>query len=309
MKRQSVSVIVPSYNCGRFLGEAIGSILAQTVAPEQIIIVDDGSIDDTEQVVRGFDDPRILYLKQANSGVAHARNVGLNAARCDFVTFLDADDRWRPHFVERMSNFLIAVPTVAAAFANFVRFNHSTGDLLSDQFRLYPRELRNPFGHLPRGRAFTTLVACVEIPGYTQTMMFRRSLIDGVRFPPLALGDDSNFALQTFLRGDVAFTDEVLVEVRRHDSNATRDYREMVVHTLASLKLLAPHVEGTTNLAAYRDRLIRAYVSAALYQTLTGRLRSGLRDYRDGLRVPGAWLRKIKGSVRLALALPRALLS
>ncbi len=79
-----------------------------------------------------------------------------NAARYEFVTFLDADDRWRPHFIERMSNFLIAVPTVSAAFANFVRFNHSTGELLSDQFRLYPQELRNPFGHLPRDRAFTT---------------------------------------------------------------------------------------------------------------------------------------------------------
>jgi glycosyltransferase involved in cell wall biosynthesis len=308
MKQQSVSVIMPSYNCGRFIGEAIGSIRAQTVAPEQIIVVDDGSTDDTEQVVRGFDDPRILYIKQPNSGVASARNVGLNAARCDFVTFLDADDRWRPHFIERMSNFLIAVPTVSAAFANFVRFNHGSGELMSDQFRLYPRELRHPFGHIPQRRAFTTLVACGEIPGYTQTMMFRRSLIDGVRFPPLALGDDSNFALQTFLRGDVAFTDEVLAEIRRHDTNSTRDYREMVVHTLAGLKLLAPHVTGESNIAAYRDRLIRAHVNAALYQTLTGRMRSGLRDYRDGLRVPGAWFRKIKGSLRMALAIPRALL-
>ncbi len=86
-----VSVIVPSYNCGRCIAAAIDSILAQTLQPEQIVIVDDGSTDNTEQVVRQYADPRLQYIKQENSGAATARNTGLNAARGEYVTFLNAD--------------------------------------------------------------------------------------------------------------------------------------------------------------------------------------------------------------------------
>jgi glycosyltransferase involved in cell wall biosynthesis len=312
----SVSVIVPSYNCGRFIAEAIDSILGQTVAPEQIVIVDDGSTDDTEQVVRRYTDPRIEYIKQQNGGVASARNAGLNAARCELVTFLDADDRWRPTFIETMQAFLAQEPTAACVFCNFVRFRHATGEMLPDQFQYYP-ELRRPtllrhapnaFGRIPKEMAFRALVACSEIPAYTQVMMFRRALIETTRFETsLVLGEDTNFALKAFMQGGVIFTDEVLAEVRRHDTNATLDHGEMAIHKLNGLKALAPHVTRSVDLVAYHDRLIKAHIDAALYQIKRGNVRAGLRTYRDGLQIPGSRMRKLKGSVRLALALPRGL--
>jgi glycosyltransferase involved in cell wall biosynthesis len=302
----SVAVIVPTYNCGHFIGEAIESILRQSHPPEQIIVVDDGSTDDTKQVIRQFADPRIEYIKQMNAGVSSARNTGLNAVRCDLVTFLDADDRWRPKFVERMHDILVDDQSIVCAFANFVRFEHATGRVFRDQFHYYP-ELRRPepnsHAKIPKGMAFSTLVTCGEIPAFTQVMMFRRRLIDSIRFEPnLALCEDSNFALKTFMQGAVAFTDEVLADVRRHDNNATRDYREMVLHKLTALKALAPYVTGNTNLVAYRDRLVKAYIDAALYRTRSGRMNAGLHDYVSGLRVPGSPMRKLKGSVRMALA-------
>ena len=164
--RAPVSVIVPTYNHGRFLGEAIQSILAQTVEAEQIVVVDDGSTDETELVVRRFKDSRIQYIKQAHAGVAAARNAGLNAARCEFVTFLDADDRWGPEFIERLHGFLAEDPTAVCAFSNFVWFSHETGKIVRDQFPSYP-ELRRPvllkdvptaFARIPKERAFGVLV-------------------------------------------------------------------------------------------------------------------------------------------------------
>jgi glycosyltransferase involved in cell wall biosynthesis len=312
-----VSVIVPTYNHGRFIADAIDSILAQSVEPEQIIVVDDGSTDETELVVRRYKDARIEYIKQTHAGVAAARNTGLNAARREFVTFLDADDRWGPEFIERLHGFLAEDPTAACAFANFVWFNHETGKIVRDQFPSYP-ELHRPvllrgvptaFARIPKERAFNALVACDEIPSYTQVMMFRRSAIESLRFDPtLVLGDDTNFALQTFLQGGVIFTDEVLAEVRLYDTKATVD-ADTAIHKLNGLKALAPSVTRTVDLAAYRDRLVKAHIDAALYQTNTGRVRAGLRSYRDGLRVPGSALRKIKGSLRLVLALPKGLAS
>ena len=310
--RAPVSVIVPTYNQGRFIGDAIKSILAQTVEPEQIIIVDDGSTDDTELAVRRYQDPRIEYIKQSHAGVAAARNTGLNAARGEFVTFLDADDRWGPEFIERLHGLLAEDPTVVCAFSNFVWFSHETGKILRDQFPAYP-ELRRPvllkdvptaFARIPKERAFGALVACQEIPAYTQVMMFRRASIESLRFDSsLALGHDTNFALQTFLAGGVIFTDEVLAEVRLYDASTPDD----AVQKLNGLKALAPSVSRTVDIAAYRDRLIRAHIDAALYQTNAGRVRAGLRTWRNSLRVPGSQLRKIKGALRLVLAMPRAL--
>lgn len=303
-----VSVIVPSYNCGRFLAEAITSILDQNVAPEQIVIVDDGSTDDTELVVRRYQNPRIEYIKQAHAGAAAARNAGLNAARGEFVTFLNADDRWGPAFLERMHGFLADDPTVVCAFSNFVWFDSTTGKIVRDQFPSYP-ELRRPvllkgvetaFARIPRERAFSALVACNEIPAYTQVMMFRRASIESLRFDTtLAAGANTHFALQTFLQGGVIFTDEVLAEVRLADTDTQRE--------LKGLQALAPHVTRTVDIAAYRDRLVKAHIDAALYQTNAGRVREGLRSFLAGLRVEGSRLRKFKGSLRLVLALPKAL--
>jgi GT2 family glycosyltransferase len=316
--RAPVSVIVPSYNQGRFIAEAIDSILQQSVEPEQIVVVDDGSTDETESVVRRYEDSRIEYVKQAHAGAAAARNTGLNAARCEFVTFLDADDRWGPEFIERLHGFLAEDPTAACAFANFVFFKHETGKILRDQFPSYP-ELHRPallqgvqtaFARIPRERAFSALVMCNEIPAYPQVMMFRRASIESLRFDTtLALGADTHFALQTFLQGGVIFTDEVLAMVRVHDINPTSKAAETAVHQLNGLKALAPSVTRTVDQAAYRDRLVKAHIDAALDQTNSGRVRAGLRSYRDGLRVPGSPLRKIKGSMRLVLALPKGLAS
>jgi glycosyltransferase involved in cell wall biosynthesis len=314
--RAPVSVIVPSYNHGRFIAEAIDSILGQTVGLEHIVIVDDGSTDDTEQVVRRYTDARIEYIKQQHAGVASARNAGLNAARCEFVTFLDADDRWRPTFVERMHGYLAEDPTIAYAFANFVRFQHATGEVLRDQFQNYPefrrpvllRDAPNAFGRIPPDRAFSALVACGDIPSYTQVMMFRRSSIESLRFDPvLAVGADIEFVLKAALRGGVIFTDEVLAEVRCHHANSTPNAADIAIHKLESLKALSLHVTRTGDVTAYQDRLIKAHMEAALSQTSAGRVRAGLRNYREGLRVPGSRLHKIKGTMRLAIAFPKGL--
>ena len=312
----SVSVIVPSYNCGHFIAEAIDSILAQSLQTEQIIIVDDGSTDDTGQVVRRYADPRIHYIRQENAGVAAARNAGLTAARCEYIAFLNADDRWLPTFVARTHGFLAEDPALACVFANFVRFDHATGKVLSHQFQHYP-ELRRPIllrdapnahGRIPREKAFSALVACGEIPAHLQVMMFRRSVIETARFDQsLRAGDDTNFVLKTFLLGGVVFTDEVLAEVREHESTAASDSGEMAVRRLNGLKAFAPQVTRRVDIAAYQDRLVRAHIDAAVNQTKLGRVRAGLRTYRDSFGVPGSPMRKLKGSVRMAMTLPEGL--
>lgn len=96
-----ISVIVPVYNAGEYLAPCIESVLAQTFADFELILVDDASTDDSGEVCDSFNDPRIRVIhKGENGGVSAARNTGLAYARGNYVSFVDADDRIHPHFLE-----------------------------------------------------------------------------------------------------------------------------------------------------------------------------------------------------------------
>ena len=98
-----VSVIIPAYNAERFIGETIRSVLLQTYPNIEIIVVDDGSKDDTATIVGQFAerDPRIILSQQPNAGVAAARNCAIKHSRGEFVAPIDSDDLWYPHKIEK----------------------------------------------------------------------------------------------------------------------------------------------------------------------------------------------------------------
>src|SRR5262245_56795787 len=99
MTPPTVSVVIPSYNCGHLVTEAVDSALGQTTPPTEIIVIDDGSKDDTGERLSGYEG-RVRYFRQENQGVAAARNSGVQEAVSEFVAFLDADDVWHPRKLE-----------------------------------------------------------------------------------------------------------------------------------------------------------------------------------------------------------------
>lgn len=118
MTHPSVAVIVPTYNRAQMIGEAVECLLAQADGPDEIIVVDDGSTDETAAVLAGYGD-RIRVIVQANAGVAAARNTGAAAATSDWLAFLDSDDLWRPGRMTQLRADLQSVaPEVVAHVAN-----------------------------------------------------------------------------------------------------------------------------------------------------------------------------------------------
>lgn len=109
---RSVSVVIPSFNSGRFVTQAVESALAQTVTPDQIIVIDDGSSDDTRERLAQYRD-KIRYVYQDNRGVAAARNHGIECSQDEFVAFLDADDVWHPRKLELQLKALAQNPRIA----------------------------------------------------------------------------------------------------------------------------------------------------------------------------------------------------
>ena len=116
----AVSVIMPAYNVEPYIGDAIRSALAQTFTDFELIVVDDGSKDETAEVVRSLarQDARITLVQQANRGLAGARNSALRAARGDFFALLDSDDLWEPAFLAEQLAILRARPEVDIVTGN-----------------------------------------------------------------------------------------------------------------------------------------------------------------------------------------------
>lgn len=101
-----VSVIIPTYNRSGLVKEAIGSVLAQTEPDLEVIVVDDGSTDDTRAVVETIPDERVNYFRKDNGGSASARNLGLSKSKGEYVAFLDSDDLWPENYLEIMVSHL-----------------------------------------------------------------------------------------------------------------------------------------------------------------------------------------------------------
>lgn len=114
----SVSVVIAAYNQGRYLAGALRSAINQTRPPLEIIVVDDGSTDDTAAVVGSFGDA-VHYVWQENQGLAGARNTAIRAATSDYVAFLDSDDEWMPTFLERIMETAEHYPEAAAYYSGW----------------------------------------------------------------------------------------------------------------------------------------------------------------------------------------------
>jgi len=104
------SIVIPVYNKGNFVGETLKSVLEQTFTDFEIILINDGSTDNSEAVIQTFQDDRIRYFSRTNEGVAKARNFGMEKAKSDFICFLDADDFWYPNFLATMHSYTQKLP-------------------------------------------------------------------------------------------------------------------------------------------------------------------------------------------------------
>ena len=146
----SVSVIIPTYNCAHLINRAIQSILNQTYQDFEIIVVDDGSKDNTEEVVKGFKDKRIRYLRHdKNMGEGATRNTGIKASRCEYIAFQDSDDECFPEKLEKqMKVFEKQSSKVGMVYTNMYRIDkrgkkHSfkTPAIMPDDGFVYRRAL------------------------------------------------------------------------------------------------------------------------------------------------------------------------
>jgi glycosyltransferase involved in cell wall biosynthesis len=233
-----VSVIIPTYNRARLVGEAIESVLCQTALPREIIVVDDGSTDDTLERLVPYES-RVTVVKAKHGGIAHARNEGMRKATGTYVAFLDSDDRYLPHKLAVQVQILERFPDVGMVCSEFSGF----GDGMTEEFHLKSyhepafRESESYEDYFERavplrdvgiecppwsdrkmytGRIFDQYLRALFI--FTNSMMVRRSVLEGVglqdeSFP---LFEEYEFALRVAMKCSVAFIDVPTYQLRYH---------------------------------------------------------------------------------------------
>lgn len=312
-----VSVIIPTHNYGRFLGEAVDSVLCQTFHDLECIIVDDGSTDETDQVLASFSDQRIITTRTSRLGVSAARNRGLDMSRGSLLAFLDADDRWRPDKLKRQVAILAEEPDVDMVFTNFVRFN-STGEWLPDQFTYVPELNQVPSrkatanGMVIEGNPFDFLVGTREAAAWVPTVIVRRTVAGPIRFPlGISVCEDLYYLLHVAWNSRfLAYLPDPQVEVRRHGGNSYEagDVQANVVTILKKLEKVAPFAGRPSfrrrlgqELATMGTALARQGKFMPAIEALAGSLR-----YRESRQValksclafPPRWVRGLIRGVR-----------
>lgn len=233
-QRAYVSVILPTYNRASELGKAMQSVLDQTYENLELIVVNDGSTDETEQVVRGFSDARVrLVQSEKNGGLAYARNMGIREARYDLLAFHDDDDLWKPEKLENQVRELL-------------QSDHSTGFCYCEMsyimldgktVHIVPR--REISDVRKRGYLYPELLRRNFIGG--PTLLVRKECLEevGLFDETLAIFEDWDMVLRLSRCYDAAFVAEPLYDYFEHEKSLTTDrsstHRERIAETLTRL--------------------------------------------------------------------------
>ena len=171
----TVSVVIPAYNAGKYISRAIDSVLSQTLKADEIIVVDDGSNDDTAEVVEGYGE-QIILIRQKNSGASAARNRGIEAASGEWIAFLDADDEWLVENLELQSALLQRNEHLVWSTANFILCNC---DKKRRRPSVRPDQAERARAALGENEYFDSYFAAymVHAAGWTGTMIIKREVL------------------------------------------------------------------------------------------------------------------------------------
>ena len=269
-----VSVVIATYNMGRYLPRAVQSVLTQSYPNIEVLIVDDGSTDDTPAIVRQWDaDTRVRVTRQANAGQARARNQGVAASRGRFVAFLDADDEWLPNKLERQMPLFAARPGLGVVYSDFERMDADGGPL--------------PKGDpVPMYRGWVSGALLINNFVSFQTAVVRRECLErhGAFDQTLGMGIDYDLWLRLSAHYQFDFIAEPTVRYRIWSGQMSKNYRKRYESAIRIMQRFLERNPGVVGHSVAR----RAWA-----HTYTGRGDSTLWQERDRVAAFRDYLRAL----------------
>ena len=210
-----VSVVITTYNRGDLIEESVRTVMDQTYVNWELIIVDDGSEDDTEEIIRRLENPKIRYFKVNHCGLlGKVRNFGIKMATGEYIAFQDSDDLWLPAKLEMQMNLFKRFPEAAFVLSNSSQFGENAWQV-PDYDSLYVGNLFLPILEEQRYHFCGT------------SLVFRKNVISkiGLLDEEIRMMRELHFFLRMSAMYDGVFTNERLVKVRRHAKNTSNSYR------------------------------------------------------------------------------------
>jgi len=289
-----VSILTPAYNSAAYIAETVESALKQTCADFELLIVDDGSADETLDIARAFAeaDPRVKSFASRHGGLSSARNVGLQHARGQFLALLDSDDVWDPSYLSKQLTLLHQHPEIAIVSANVVSRGGPFDGIPFWPITAGTHELRT---HEPIAQEGAVSVFAV----------FRRAVIDriGGFDPTFTTNEDYEFWLRAMNAGFRVLQNRAILGRyrRRPDSLSSDDVRMLngIIAVLESAGRMEGRLEAHRALINhrvrwFREELVMAEVRSSLEKrdgvTASERLRALSRLRKDWRVAAGAWL-------------------
>jgi glycosyltransferase involved in cell wall biosynthesis len=281
-----VSIVIPAFNAGRTLLETLQSVSAQTHADLEIMVVDDGSADNTAEIAQAYrqTDPRVRLIRQPNGGVAAARNAGIRASAGEFVAFIDADDLWHPSKIaKQLARLRAGGDATALVYAPFRQV---------DMQGLVHGASRN---HRVEGWVINRHFY-VNIIGNGSSILIRRHVLDelggyaSVLRQHNAQGcEDLLLQLRTALRYKFATVPEYLVGYRHAPGNMSSDAERMLRSTLLTLSLVLAECPDFAELRR------RGLLARKIWEYL--KIIPQRRNFKTGARFIGPYLKGHAGAV------------
>lgn len=287
----TLSVVIPAYNAGKFIVATLNSVAAQSRPPEQIIVIDDGSSDNTTALVKQWSAENgipVDLIVQKNQGVPVARNRGITCATGNWIALLDADDLFLPHHLAEMERAIALQPDIIAAFGDGVLFDASGTESA-------------PFS---RTKAIAAASGNTDDGIYFLQENLYRSLLPGLyimpccfifkRAPVLEMGmfdesiryiEDRDFMLRLSRKGRFAFVDKVTARARVHESNIThpKNATRNIYFALRVLEKSLAHA-AQLHLSEEEVQLTKAELRQTGSQLLYSASVDGLRAYAKAVQ-------------------------
>lgn len=222
---KEITVVIPVFNREKFISDAIQSVIGQTIQPQKIMVIDDGSTDNTEKVVRRFSE-FIMYLYQDNCGPSQARNTGILAATTEYISFLDSDDVWHPRKLEIQMN----------EFEKYRNLKIALGLCLDSEF--------SGLSDIPEERNSNEIGFKLSFGSSLMKLSVFEEV--GLLDENLKIGEDTDWFYRAREKCiPISVHRDVVQFVRKHQSNLTKTNRVGASSVLKVLKMAKDRKQGT----------------------------------------------------------------
>ena len=269
-----VSVVIPTHNLAGLVKEAIQSVLDQTYQDFEIIVVDDGSTDDTRAVIATIGDPRLQYIYQENRGLAGARNTGIALARGEYIAFLDADDVFLPNKLMDQTSVLDSQPDLGLVAGGYV-FTDEAGQPVAEQ---------RHWQDSPQLDVKTWLYGC---PFIVNAVLVRREWLSRVGGfdPALRRVEDRDLWLRLAYHGcRMAWSPDIVCVYRMREGQMVRDGRSQKENTLAVLEKFFAQPDLPASLRQEHGRArASVHLEGACREYAAGQIKDACQDLAQAI--------------------------